>query len=199
MKICLKSDKKDSFFPLHVCNYVLFAYFVLYFLGRSSVERPAFAYKSSGHKRRSSQVSHKYCDIDQWLCKRKLKSCNFKFNSKYVLRSCGLVHGSYWWFDWQFHLLFIHSFVSNSFLLSGSDVITTATYQASVRGFINHLDVSPEGARELLGSGVRLAKDTAEQFVRHHHPAGTNAETSYIVGALAYMRCDACWIVEFKP
>lgn len=60
----------------------------------------------------------------------------------------------------------------HSFLRSGSDVITTATYQASIRGFISHLDVSPEGARELLMSGVQLAKETAEQFVRDCCPAG---------------------------
>uniref|UniRef100_A0A3Q3JU33 Hcy-binding domain-containing protein n=1 Tax=Monopterus albus TaxID=43700 RepID=A0A3Q3JU33_MONAL len=51
------------------------------------------------------------------------------------------------------------------FLLSGADVISTATYQASITGFINHLDLSSEGARELLMSGVRLAKETVERFV----------------------------------
>lgn len=51
-----------------------------------------------------------------------------------------------------------------SFLLSGADVITTATYQASISGFIKHLDVSSEGARELLMSGVHLAKETVNTF-----------------------------------
>uniref|UniRef100_A0A3P8TZ29 Zgc:172121 n=1 Tax=Amphiprion percula TaxID=161767 RepID=A0A3P8TZ29_AMPPE len=41
----------------------------------------------------------------------------------------------------------------NRFLLSGADVITTATYQASISGFVKHLDVSSEGARELMMSG----------------------------------------------
>lgn len=50
------------------------------------------------------------------------------------------------------------------FLLSGSDVITTATYQASVTGFVKHLDVTCECARELLMSGVHLAKDTVKRF-----------------------------------
>ncbi|XP_051231793.1 uncharacterized protein zgc:172121 [Dicentrarchus labrax] len=58
------------------------------------------------------------------------------------------------------------------FLLSGADVITTATYQASVTGFINHLDLSSEGARELLMSGVQLAKETVERFVSDSRPAG---------------------------
>lgn len=50
------------------------------------------------------------------------------------------------------------------FLLSGADVITTATYQASIQGFISHLDVSSEWARELLMSGVRLARETVESW-----------------------------------
>ncbi|XP_023195481.1 uncharacterized protein LOC102220606 isoform X1 [Xiphophorus maculatus] len=50
------------------------------------------------------------------------------------------------------------------FLLSGADVITTATYQASVQGFISHLGVSCDEARELLMSGVHLAKETVETF-----------------------------------
>ncbi|XP_035509941.1 homocysteine S-methyltransferase 1 [Morone saxatilis] len=58
------------------------------------------------------------------------------------------------------------------FLLSGADVITTATYQASVTGFISHLDLSSECARELLMSGVQLAKETAERFVSDSRPAG---------------------------
>lgn len=59
------------------------------------------------------------------------------------------------------------------FLLSGADVITTATYQASITGFINHLDVSSERARELLMSGVQVAKDTVERFVSDSPPTGT--------------------------
>ncbi|KAK2835946.1 hypothetical protein Q5P01_016430 [Channa striata] len=58
------------------------------------------------------------------------------------------------------------------FLLSGADVVTTATYQASVTGFINHLNVSSESARELLMSGVHLAKETIEKFVVDSRPAG---------------------------
>ncbi|XP_041791916.1 homocysteine S-methyltransferase YbgG [Chelmon rostratus] len=58
------------------------------------------------------------------------------------------------------------------FLLSGADVITTATYQASVTGFVNHLDVSSERARELLMSGVQLSKETVERFASEGRPAG---------------------------
>lgn len=58
------------------------------------------------------------------------------------------------------------------FLISGADVITSATYQASIPGFISHLDVSPERARELLMSGVQLAKETVERFVSDTRPTG---------------------------
>uniref|UniRef100_A0A8B9R818 Zgc:172121 n=1 Tax=Astyanax mexicanus TaxID=7994 RepID=A0A8B9R818_ASTMX len=50
------------------------------------------------------------------------------------------------------------------FLQSGSDVITTATYQATLEGFFKHLKLKPEQAEELLISGVQIAKDTAALF-----------------------------------
>ncbi|KAM4629654.1 homocysteine S-methyltransferase YbgG [Polymixia lowei] len=56
------------------------------------------------------------------------------------------------------------------FLLSGADVITTATYQASLEGFIRHLDMTSELATELLMSGVHLAKETVKQFVSENKP-----------------------------
>ncbi|KAM9482351.1 homocysteine S-methyltransferase YbgG isoform 2-T2 [Clarias gariepinus] len=55
--------------------------------------------------------------------------------------------------------------VHNSFLQCGSDVITTATYQASVEGFIKHLGVKSEEAENLIMSGVRLAKESAVDFM----------------------------------
>lgn len=66
-------------------------------------------------------------------------------------------------------------FSSNAhrFLLSGADIITTATYQASIPGFMDHLKLSPEGAAELLMSGVHLAKEAVDMFVRERRPTGT--------------------------
>ncbi|XP_039984195.1 homocysteine S-methyltransferase YbgG [Xiphias gladius] len=58
------------------------------------------------------------------------------------------------------------------FLLSGADVVTTATYQASITGFIAHLDVSSECARELLMSGVQLAEESVKRFVSDTRPTG---------------------------
>lgn len=58
------------------------------------------------------------------------------------------------------------------FLLGGADVITTATYQASVRGFVSHLGTSSAGASELLMSGVHLAREAVDSFVSEQHLAG---------------------------
>ncbi|TWW57496.1 homocysteine S-methyltransferase YbgG [Takifugu flavidus] len=57
------------------------------------------------------------------------------------------------------------------FLLSGADVISTATYQASVEGFIRHLHVSSECAKDLIMSAVQLAKEAVKSFVSETHPS----------------------------
>ncbi|XP_056271343.1 homocysteine S-methyltransferase YbgG isoform X2 [Pseudoliparis swirei] len=58
------------------------------------------------------------------------------------------------------------------FLVAGADVITTATYQASVAGFTGELQVSAERARELMASGVRLAREALDRFSCHAPPTG---------------------------
>ncbi|XP_078514090.1 betaine-homocysteine S-methyltransferase-like isoform X3 [Lissotriton helveticus] len=50
------------------------------------------------------------------------------------------------------------------FLRSGADVITTATYQASVVGFQKYLGMCVEDATELMCSGVKIAKEAADKF-----------------------------------
>lgn len=55
--------------------------------------------------------------------------------------------------------------VHSVFLVSGADVITTATYQASIPGFMTHLSMKSEQARNLLMSGVCLAKEAVQQFI----------------------------------
>ncbi|XP_048855060.1 uncharacterized protein zgc:172121 isoform X2 [Brienomyrus brachyistius] len=53
------------------------------------------------------------------------------------------------------------------FLQSGADVITTASYQASIQGFVQHLGVSVEQASQLLMSSVHLAREALLEFVAH--------------------------------
>ncbi|XP_016303288.1 homocysteine S-methyltransferase YbgG-like [Sinocyclocheilus anshuiensis] len=53
------------------------------------------------------------------------------------------------------------------YLQSGSDVITTATYQASIEGFVKYLDLRPEEAQQMIMSGVQLAKETVREFMSH--------------------------------
>ncbi|XP_064865544.1 uncharacterized protein zgc:172121 isoform X2 [Oncorhynchus nerka] len=57
------------------------------------------------------------------------------------------------------------------FLCAGADVITTATYQASVEGFIRHLDVTPEQANRLIMSGVTLAREAVKHFMADQLPS----------------------------
>ncbi|XP_053311287.1 uncharacterized protein LOC128473213 [Spea bombifrons] len=56
--------------------------------------------------------------------------------------------------------------VHKSFLKSGADVLSTATYQASIEGFQKHLGLDVEAAAELFHVGVNLAKEAAEEIVR---------------------------------
>ncbi|KAL4656847.1 hypothetical protein GN956_G4612 [Arapaima gigas] len=58
------------------------------------------------------------------------------------------------------------------FLQSGADVVTTATYQASVKGFIQHLGLSYDQANQLLMSGVQLAKQAVQEFMAHSPLSG---------------------------
>ncbi|XP_041054583.1 homocysteine S-methyltransferase YbgG [Carcharodon carcharias] len=51
------------------------------------------------------------------------------------------------------------------YLCSGADVITTATYQATVAGFVKYLSLKPEEAALLLQSGVQLAKEAVDEFL----------------------------------
>lgn len=81
----------------------------------------------------------------------------------------------------------------NRFLLSGADVITTATYQASISGFIEHLDVSPERARELLMSGVHVAKETVDRFVSDSHSAGRVTIQTVYTGLFHVCLCKLWW------
>ena len=52
-----------------------------------------------------------------------------------------------------------------SFLLNGADVIITASYQASVEGLCQHLNVSPEKALDLISDSVALAKAASDWFI----------------------------------
>ncbi|XP_077464298.1 homocysteine S-methyltransferase YbgG [Stigmatopora argus] len=67
------------------------------------------------------------------------------------------------------------------FLLNGADIITSATYQATIQGFIQHLAVGPDAARELLGSGFRLATDAVTAF-DSGVPAGRKATVAASIG-----------------
>lgn len=54
--------------------------------------------------------------------------------------------------------------VHMDFLKAGADIITTASYQASVEGFMNTLNMSAEKACDLLRSSVRVATQARDDF-----------------------------------
>lgn len=53
------------------------------------------------------------------------------------------------------------------FLEAGSDIIETSTYQGSVKGFQDHLNLDEEKSKELLRFGVRLAKKAKTDFLKN--------------------------------
>lgn len=63
------------------------------------------------------------------------------------------------------------------FLQSGADVIVTASYQASIQGFVQHLGVSVEQASQLLMSSVHLARQAQLEFVARDPPSGKSGES----------------------
>ncbi|XP_053563773.1 uncharacterized protein LOC128654113 [Bombina bombina] len=54
--------------------------------------------------------------------------------------------------------------VHTSFLSSGADVLSTATYQASIEGFKDHLELNVEEAAKLIHVGVQIAKEAADEY-----------------------------------
>ncbi|XP_073520329.1 uncharacterized protein [Phyllobates terribilis] len=54
--------------------------------------------------------------------------------------------------------------VHTNFLKSGADVLSTASYQASIEGFIQHLGLDFDEAANLFTVAVRQAEEAAEDF-----------------------------------
>ncbi|XP_044140524.1 homocysteine S-methyltransferase 1-like isoform X2 [Bufo gargarizans] len=55
---------------------------------------------------------------------------------------------------------------NDTFLRSGAEVLSTATYQASVEGFKQHLGLNSDEAANLFTVAVQQAKESAEDFTR---------------------------------
>jgi len=69
----------------------------------------------------------------------------------------------------------------NSYLQAGADVIATATYQASIMGFMKHLSVDSSKAEQLIREAVALcqtARDNFWQDTANH--AGTTLSFTWI-------------------
>ncbi|XP_078736395.1 LOW QUALITY PROTEIN: betaine-homocysteine S-methyltransferase-like [Lampetra fluviatilis] len=87
---------------------------------------------------------------------------------------------------WSSRLLLTHpdavKDVHLRFLQSGSDVISTATYQASVPGFVTHLGLRPEEARQLIHTGVRLAREAVSEYISSAGPREVEVKVAGSVG-----------------
>lgn len=53
---------------------------------------------------------------------------------------------------------------SQSFLEHGADVVITSTYQASLQGFHDNLNVTISEAEGIIANSVAIAKETCETF-----------------------------------
>lgn len=51
-----------------------------------------------------------------------------------------------------------------SYLKAGADLIETATYQASISGFVTHLGVTSDEALDLMRKAVNICKSAVDEF-----------------------------------
>jgi len=87
----------------------------------------------------------------------------------------------------------MYGFVA-SYLEAGADMISTATYQASIMGFVKHLSVSSSDAEQLLRKAVSICVTARDNFWRNsENHAGRTPQ-------LCKWR-SASWIIVnfFKP
>ncbi|XP_048388742.1 uncharacterized protein zgc:172121 isoform X2 [Stegostoma tigrinum] len=63
--------------------------------------------------------------------------------------------------------------VHTRYLSSGADIITTATYQATLAGFVKYLGLKSEEAALLLQSGVYIAKEAVAEFLSESRSSGS--------------------------
>ncbi|ELT99394.1 hypothetical protein CAPTEDRAFT_129091, partial [Capitella teleta] len=70
--------------------------------------------------------------------------------------------------------------VHESFLESGSDVIESATYQASVSGFMQHLGLSEKDSIDLMRKGAQLACQSRDAFCQNHLQQGLNRSQMHL-------------------
>lgn len=55
--------------------------------------------------------------------------------------------------------------VTTFFFAAGADLIMTNTYQASVGGFMEYLDISAEESVALMEKAVKMAKTACDRFM----------------------------------
>ncbi|XP_022106862.1 uncharacterized protein LOC110987976 [Acanthaster planci] len=74
--------------------------------------------------------------------------------------------------------------VHKSFLESGADIITTATYQASIQGFTESVGMSREDALELFALATRVAMEAVEEFWAENKDKDPGRQKPVVAGSL---------------
>ncbi|KAJ8729443.1 hypothetical protein PYW08_001024 [Mythimna loreyi] len=70
------------------------------------------------------------------------------------------------------------------FLSAGADLVITNTYQASVEGFMEHLNVTAEEAVELIARAVQLAKRARDHYLEEYQDYVQEDRIPLIVGSV---------------
>nr|XP_045600190.1 homocysteine S-methyltransferase YbgG-like [Procambarus clarkii]XP_045600193.1 homocysteine S-methyltransferase YbgG-like [Procambarus clarkii] len=79
--------------------------------------------------------------------------------------------------------------VHASFLEAGADIITTASYQASIVGFKDHLGTTEDEARRLMDLSVELAQEAIHEYSSTLHNEGKKVLVAGSIGP--YGACQA--------
>ncbi|ROT75026.1 putative homocysteine S-methyltransferase 1-like isoform X1 [Penaeus vannamei] len=79
--------------------------------------------------------------------------------------------------------------VHKTFLEAKADMVTTASYQASISGFVKHLSITDEEAVKLMTLSVSLAREAVNEYCRENQKEG---EKPLVVGSVGpYGACQA--------
>lgn len=62
--------------------------------------------------------------------------------------------------------------VHKTFLEAKADLVTTASYQASISGFVKHLSITDEEAVKLMTLSVSLAREAVNEYCRENQKEG---------------------------
>ncbi|XP_067127944.1 uncharacterized protein [Centruroides vittatus] len=82
---------------------------------------------------------------------------------------------------WSAYCLFQHRDqilnVHKSYLRSGADILTSASYQADIEGFKKYLNLTTDRAEELIMESVRICRQASEEVMKEERVSSKNSPT----------------------